>query len=92
MLFSLLKYQKTFIFLLSRSLSNQKVVYVSDNWHTIKESEQFLRDHGITNFKCYLDGIDAWKKIGGKIQFPRFIKFKASYHYRTFMKKIVVIQ
>ena len=62
---------------------------MSDNWHTVKESEQFLRDHGITNFKCYLDGIDTWKKIGGKIQFPRFIKFKASYSQSAFIKELL---
>ena len=60
---------------------------MSDNWHTVKESEQLLHDHGITNFKCYLDGIDKWKKIGGKIQYPHFIKFKASYTQSDFIKE-----
>ena len=43
---------------------------------SIQEAEQILHKSGIINIKCYIDGIDKWKKIGGKIQYPRFIKFE----------------
>ena len=59
-------------------LKGEIVVYAVDGGReAAKEAEKVLRNHGITNLRCYLDGIKNWIKAGGKIEFPRFIKFNA---------------
>ena len=35
-----------------------------------------LKNWGFSKPRFYYDGMKIWKKFGGTIEFPRFIKFK----------------
>ncbi len=47
------------------------------------EAETQLKKYGVNKLKCYLDGISAWTKVGGQIEFPRFIKFQVNKTFST---------
>ena len=60
------------------NLENDTVVYVVDGGQKeAKEAENILKKYGIVKFRCYLSGIKNWTQVGGKVGFPRFIKFQA---------------
>ena len=58
---------------------DQTVVYILDGDEDVSETENILKQSGIKNFKCYLDGMENWIKFGGMIEFPRFINFKVRF-------------
>ena len=58
-------------------MKEETVVYVVDGGKEAAfEAEKVLKKYGVDKLKCYLDGISSWRKVGGKIEFPRFIKFR----------------
>ena len=62
----------------SLPLIEETVVYVLDEIDDVSTTEEILKKFGIQNFKCYLDGMENWIRFGGKVEFPRFIRFKVS--------------
>ena len=55
------------------------MVYVVDGGKSeAMEAESLLRKFGVEKMRCYFEGISEWTKAGGKIVFPRFIKFQVS--------------
>ena len=60
------------------SLIQETVVLIVDDFKQVPRIEEILRRNGINQFKCYLDGMKNWTKIGGILEFPRFIRFKVS--------------
>ena len=60
------------------NLENDTVVYVVDGGRKeALEVENILTKYGIVKFRCYLSGIKNWSRVGGKVEFPRFINFQA---------------